>query len=171
MRHFFMLSVSVMYDVFLDLLEEVGGKHKVAQRLVGRLINDILVPYPFTVALIDKYDILTYTEHRVHVMGVYDRRYAIFMGYVAQQFVDKYRGLWVEARIGLVAKQIFRIKSYSACYGHTFLHAARYLAWILVVSAFKPYALKTEPGTVATLGIGHLGVHHDRKLHIAEHRL
>ena len=44
----------------------------------------MVIALPVAMALIYEYYILTNAEHRVHIVGIDDGGYAIFMGYVAE---------------------------------------------------------------------------------------
>lgn len=101
----FLLSVCVVDNVFFDFLEQVGGKHEVTQRLVGRFIYKLLIANPLTVTLVDKHDVLAYSKHRVHIMGVDYGSYLIFMRYVAQQFIYKNRCFGSSPELGSSQKR------------------------------------------------------------------
>ena len=77
----------VAYDIALDLLEKVVGKYKLVEGLVGRMVYLAHVTNPFAVALVDKHDVLAYAKHGVHVVGIDDCGYVVFVGDVAQELV------------------------------------------------------------------------------------
>ncbi len=83
--------------IFLDFLEQVGGKHKIVQGFVGCVEYLFLVANPFTMTLVDEHDILTNPYHGIHVVGVDDGGYIVFMCDVAQKFVNKNRCARVES--------------------------------------------------------------------------
>ena len=97
--------------VVLDFLEEVGGKHEVAESLVGCLVYKFLITNPLAMSFINENDVFTDAKHGVHVVGVDDGRYLIFMGDIAQQLVDKDRCLRVETGVRLVAEKVFGIET------------------------------------------------------------
>ncbi len=161
----------VAEDVAFDFLEEVVGKDELVEGLVGGVVYLVHVAHPFAVALVDEHDVLADAEHRVHVVGVDDGGDVVFVGDVAEQFVDHDRGAGVEARVGLVAEEVFGIEGDGAGDGHTFLHTARDLGGVFVVGALEVDALDTELGTVMNLGGSHVGEHGERESHVAEHGL
>ena len=97
------------HDVGFDFLEKIIGKDKFVESLVGRLIDLVHVTDPLAVAFIDEDDVLTYTEHRVHVVGVDDGGYVVFVGNIAQEFINEDGCAGVKSGVRLVAEEIFRI--------------------------------------------------------------
>ncbi len=48
-------------------------------------------------ALVDEHYVFAYAKHAVHIVGVDNGGYIVFVGDVAQKFVDQYRCLGVES--------------------------------------------------------------------------
>ena len=69
---------------------------------------------------VEENDVFAYAEHGIHVVRVDYGGYAIFMGYVAEQFVNDYGCAWIKAGVRFVAKKIFRIQGYCPRYCHSF---------------------------------------------------
>ena len=76
--------MSVLKYVGFYFLEEIGGEHEITEGFVGSGIDEILVPYPFTVALVDEDYVFAYSEHGIHIVGVDDGCHAVLMGYVVE---------------------------------------------------------------------------------------
>ena len=51
----------------------------------------------------------TYSHDGIHVVGVDDGGDVVFVGDAMQEFIDDERRLWVEPRVRLVAKEVFRV--------------------------------------------------------------
>lgn len=64
----------------------------------------MVIALPVAMALIYEYYILTNAEHRVHIVGIDDGGYAIFMGYVAKERINKQRSLRIKTGVGLIAE-------------------------------------------------------------------
>ncbi len=107
--------------VFANFLEEARGEYEVVEGLVRRGVDLAHVANPLAIALVDKDDVLAYAEHAVHVVGVDYGGYAVLVGDVAQQFVNQYARLGVEAAVGLVAEEVARVERDGTGYGHTLL--------------------------------------------------
>ena len=103
-------------------------------------------------------------------MSVDNRCDIVFLGDVAQKFINENRRLRVEARVWLIAEKIFRIKRNGTRNSHTLLHSATYLRGILVVGTLQVHALNAEPGTLKLLFRLHIGEHLQRENHVAKHR-
>ena len=83
--------MSVLRHIFSYLLEKFCGKHEVVKGLVRGVVYLRHIAYPLSVTLVYEYDVLSYTEHGVHVVGVYDCRDIVFVGYIAEQFINQNR--------------------------------------------------------------------------------
>ena len=53
----------VVNHVVLDFLEEVGGKHEVAESLVGGLVDKFLITNPLAMSFINENDVFTDAKH------------------------------------------------------------------------------------------------------------
>lgn len=113
-----------MQHVVSDFLEQVGGKYEIVECFVGGTVNLFFVPDPLAVSFVDEYDVLAYSQHRIHVVCVYDGCDSVFVGDVAKKLVYHNRSTGVETGVRLVTEKIFGVKRYCARYGHTLLHAA-----------------------------------------------
>ena len=82
---------------FLDFLKEFRGEYKIIERLAFASEYCLVITGPVAMTLVDEYDVLANSEHGVHIVGIDYRGDIVFMGDVAEEFVDKYRGLGVEA--------------------------------------------------------------------------
>lgn len=81
--------VSVVDDVVLDVLEKFGGEDKIIERFVSGVVDFLFVAHPFPVALVDEDDVFTDTEHGIHVVSVDYSGHSVFVGYVAEQFINQ----------------------------------------------------------------------------------
>ncbi len=104
-------------------------------------------------------------------MGVDYGSDVIFVGDVAEQFVDENRSARVEAGVGLVAEKIFGIHCDGTSDSHALLHTARYFRRILVFGTLEIDTFEAEAGAVEHLAVRHASVDGKGKHHIAEHCL
>ena len=157
--------------IFAYFLEEPCGEYEIVEGFVGCVVDLAHVADPLAVALVDEYDILADAEDTVHVVGVYDGGYIIFVGDVAEEFVDKDGCLGVEAGVWLVAEEILGVEGDCPGNGHAFLHAARYFGGILVFGAFEVDALEAEECALGHFLLAHFGEHDQREHDVSEHCL
>ena len=80
----------MIYHVVLDMTEKIRGKYEVIQCFVVAVIYLVLVSNPCTMTFVQEHDVFTNAKHGVHVVGVDDRGYSVFMGDVAKKFVNQY---------------------------------------------------------------------------------
>ena len=166
-----MPNLIFVVQIYPHLPEQVCGKYEISESLVVRTVYLRHVADPFFVTFVEENDVFAYAEHGIHVVRVDYGGYAIFMGYVAEQFVNDYGCAWIKAGVRFVAKKIFRIQGYCPRYCHSFLHASGDFRRVFVVGTLEVYPFYAEQGTVSHLRFGHLGEHDQRKHHVAEHRL
>ena len=81
--------MGVVDDVVLDVLEKFGGEDKIIERFVSGVVDFLFVANPFPVALVDEDDVFTDTEHGIHVVSVDYGGHSVFVGYVAEQFINQ----------------------------------------------------------------------------------
>ncbi len=124
---FLLLSVGVTLHISLHLAEEIRGEYEVVKTLAVALINGLVIAGPVAVAFVDEYDMLSYSQHGVHIVRVYHRSDAVFVSDIAKEVVNQNGRTGVKSRIRLVAEKVFGIKCYGTRYGHTLLHTSRNL--------------------------------------------
>lgn len=78
----------VLHNISLHFLEQIVGEYELVEGFVGCMIYLVHISDPFTVTLIDEDNILTYAEHRVHVVGVDYGRDIVFVGDVGEELVN-----------------------------------------------------------------------------------
>ena len=83
-------------DVLFHFLEQIIGKDKFVESFVGGVIYLVHVTDPFAVSFIYECNVLADTEHRVHVVGVYDCGDVIFVCDITEKFVNHNRSAWVK---------------------------------------------------------------------------
>ncbi len=86
------------------------------------------------------------------------------------EFVDDERGLRVEARVGFVAEQVFRVQGNGTGNGYALLHAARDFAGHLLFGSLQVDAVEAELGAADAVGLVLVGEHVEGEHHIFEHR-
>ena len=82
-------SASLACHVVLHLLEEAGGEDKVVESLVVAGVDLLFRAHPLAIAFVDEDNVLSYSQHGVHVVGVDNGRDVVFLRDVGKQFVDK----------------------------------------------------------------------------------
>jgi len=157
--------------VFHRLMFKESSKEEIKNALKTIMRMMYTVYGKEVILLVDEYDVLTYAEHRIHIVGIDYCGDIILMCDVAQQLVNQYRGTGVESRVRLVAEEIFRIERNGTRYGHALLHTAGYLRRIFVFGTFEIDSLDAEHGTVVHFASAHIGEHAEWKHDIAQHRL
>lgn len=101
-------------DVVLYLLEKACGEHEIIEGLVCGREDALFVADPFTITLVDENDVLSDSQHGVHIVGVDDCGYTVFVGDVVEKLIDENRGSRVKTGVGLVAEEVFRVQGYRA---------------------------------------------------------
>lgn len=100
-------------------------------------------------ALVDEDDVLANAHHRIHVVGIDDRRHLKLLGDAVKQFVDDQARFGVKSAVRLIAKQVLGIHTDGSGYGNTFLHATTDLSWELALGTNQIDAVKAGPWHVA----------------------
>ena len=154
-----------LFQPFCNLVVE----QEIVQFLVVAGYHLVTCAFPPKVAVVDKYDMLAYLQHGIHVVGVDDGGDVQLLGDFLDQLVDKDGGLRVEAGVGLVAEQVFGIGDNGAGYGHTFAHAAAELGGEEFMGVWKVHTFEAEIHTFVHLGVGHFGEHQQGELHVLGH--
>lgn len=84
-----LFPVGVVDDIVLDVLEKFGGEDKIIERFVGCVVDFLFVAHPFAVTFVDENDVFTDAEHGIHVVSVDYGGHSVFVGYVAEQFINQ----------------------------------------------------------------------------------
>ena len=74
--------------VFSYVGKEFGGIDELIEGFVVDVVDLVFVANPPNMSLVDKDDVFTDTHDRIHVVSVDYGGDAVFMGDVAEQFVD-----------------------------------------------------------------------------------
>ena len=83
-----MLLLTLRNEVAFHVLKQGGGEDEIIQVLVVACGDFLACAFPCFATFVDEDDVLTYTQHRVHVVGVDDSSHALFVGDVAEQLID-----------------------------------------------------------------------------------
>ena len=102
------------------LLEKVGCKYKIVQRLALGGKNILFGTDPLLMALVQENNILPNTHYRVHVVRIDDSGHVVFFGNVADQFIYQQGGFRVQSGVRFIAKQVFRIQHDGPGNGHPY---------------------------------------------------
>ncbi len=159
-----------MVDIFFYGFEEIRGKYEIVQFLIGRGEQIVFVADPLFLTLVEEDDVFADAKHRAHVVGIDDGGDVVFACDVSYQFVDEYRCLRVETRVGFVAEEIPGVEGDGTSYGDTLLHTAAYLRGVLFVGTRQVDALDAETGPLFPLGSRLAGEHFQREHDIFEYR-
>ena len=102
-------------------------------------------------------------------MGIDDGGHIILLGDGVEQFIDNERCLGVEARVGLVAKQVFGVEGDGTGNGHALLHATTDFARELLVGTSQIYTIQTILSSTDTLAVVHRREHIEGEHYVLEY--
>ena len=154
----------------LRLPQDVAGKDEVFQFPVRRVHDFLVAALPLGPSFADEGDVLADAHHGVHVVGVDDGGDAVLVGDAGDELVYHDARLGVETRVGLVAEEVLGLQHNGARDGHTLLHAARNLAWELVLGALQIDARQAVESPPLAVFVGVIGEHVEGEHHVVEHR-
>lgn len=83
------LCLMPLYDIVLHLLEQAGCEDEIVEGFVGCCEDAFFIANPFTMALVDKDDVLADTQHGVHIVGINNGCNAVFLSDIVEEFVDE----------------------------------------------------------------------------------
>lgn len=155
---------------FHNVAGERIGADELLERCAVGVEYGVPVPLPGYGAGIYEADIVTYLEHRVHIVGVYHGGDVELLGQIAYEFINKYGRIWVQAGIGLVTKKIFRAEGQCAGYADTLLHTSGKFGRIFVVAADDVHLFQTKLRPFPFLRNRPVGEKVHRKHHVLDYR-